>query len=61
MKSPLASKTIWANIAVIVVSVLAGLQNQELIANNAVAVAVLGVLIGVGNVLLRFVTNKPVK
>ena len=60
MKSAAASKTIWANAAVIVVSVLAFLQGHELIAENPVAVSVLGVAVGIGNVILRFVTDKPI-
>lgn len=60
-KSPLQSKTIWANLAVITVGVLGYLQGHELIAQNPEVVAILGIAIGVGNVLLRFVTTTAVK
>ena len=60
-KSALASKTIWANIAVICVGVLGYLQGHELIVSNPTVVAALGVAIGVGNVILRLVTKDPVK
>ena len=60
-KSPLKSKTVWANIAVITVGVLGYLQGHDLIVDNPSAVAILGIAIGVGNVILRFVTDKAVK
>lgn len=60
-KSAVTSKTIWANMAVIAVGVLGYLQGHELIAENPTVVAMLGVAIGVGNVILRFVTDKPIK
>lgn len=60
-KAALASKTIWANMAVIAVGVLGYLQGHELIAENPTVVAILGVAIGVGNVILRFITSEPIK
>ena len=60
-KSVLKSKTVWANMAVIAVGVLGYLQGHELIVENPTVVAILGVAIGVGNVILRLVTDKPVK
>lgn len=60
-KAALASKTIWANMAVIAVGVLSYLQGNELIAENPTVVAILGVAIGIGNVILRFITNEPIK
>jgi len=60
-KSALASKTIWANIAVITVGVLGYLQGHELIVENPTVVAAIGVAIGIGNVILRLVTKDPVK
>jgi hypothetical protein len=60
-KSAHASKTIWANLAVIAVGVLGYLQGHELIVENPTVVAILGVCVGVGNVILRLVTDKPVK
>lgn len=61
MKSAVKSKTIWANVAVIAVGVLGYLQGHELIAENPDLVAIFGIAIGIGNVLLRFVTSEPVK
>ena len=60
-KSPLKSKTVWANMAVIAVGVLGYLQGHELIVENPTVVAMLGIAIGIGNVILRFVTDKPIK
>ena len=60
-KSPVKSKTVWANIAVIAVGVMGYLHGHELIAENPTVVAVLGVAIGIGNVILRFVTEEPIK
>lgn len=60
-KSVLASKTIWANIAVIAVGVLGYLQGHELIMENPTMVAVLGIAVGIGNVILRMVTSKGIK
>lgn len=60
-KSALSSKTIWANLAVIAVGVLGYLQGHELIVENPTVVAILGVCIGVGNVLLRVITKEPIK
>lgn len=60
-KSALISKTVWANMAVIAVGVLGYLQGHELIVDNPSVVAILGIAIGVGNVILRFVTSEPIK
>lgn len=60
-KPALKSKTIWANMAVIAVGVLGYLQGHELIASSPEVVALLGIAVGVGNVILRFVTSLPVK
>ncbi len=60
-KKVLRSKTIWANIAVVVVGVLAYLQGNEIILENPTIVSALAVAVGLGNVLLRFVTSEPIK
>ena len=59
--SALKSKTIWANIAVLAVGVLSYLQGHDLIVQNPVTVSILAVAVGVGNVILRLVTDKPIK
>ena len=61
MKSAAASKTIWANVVVIVVGVLGYLQGHDLIVENAAVVSILGIAIGVGNVILRYVTKDAIK
>jgi len=60
-KNALASKTVWANIAVLAVGVLTYLQGHDLIVDNPTVVSMLAVAVGVGNVLLRFVTKDPIK
>ncbi len=60
-KNPLKSKTIWSNMAIIAVGVLTYLSGHELIVNNATVVSALAIAIGLGNVLLRFVTSEPIK
>ena len=60
-KSALASKTVWANMAVLAVGVLTYLQGHELIVENPTVVSLLAVAVGVGNVILRFVTTEPIK
>lgn len=60
-KSPVKSKTIWANAALVVVGVLTYLQGHEVIVEHPTAVSILAVAVGLGNVVLRFLTNQPVK
>ena len=60
-KPALASKTIWANMAIIAVGVLTYLQGHELIMDNPTVVSVLAVAVGIGNVILRLVTDRAVK
>ena len=60
-KSALVSKTVWANMAVLAVGVLTYLQGHELIVENPTVVSMLAVAVGVGNVILRFVTTDPIK
>lgn len=60
-KSPMKSKTVWANAAVIAVGVLTYLQGHELIAENPTVVSILAVAVGVGNVILRFITKDPIQ
>lgn len=60
-KSAVASKTVWANAAVIAVGVLGYLQGHDLIMENPTVVAAIGIAIGVGNVILRFLTSRAIK
>ena len=60
-KSKLKSKTIWVNVAILVAGVLGYLQGHELIAENPVVVSVLAVAIGISGVILRLITDKPIK
>ena len=60
-KSALASKTVWSNLAVLAVGVLTYLQGHELIVENPTVVSLLAVAIGIGNVLLRFVTKDAIR
>lgn len=60
-KKALASKTVWANMAVIAVGVLGYLQGHDMIVENPTVVAAIGIAIGVGNVVLRFLTSKPIE
>lgn len=55
------SKTFWFNALTATVSVLTYLQNSEFLASNPEVVAILGTIVGVGNVILRLVTKEPIK
>jgi len=60
-KSLFSSKTIWANLAVIGVGVLTYLHGHELIQENPTVVSILAVAVGIGNVILRFITTEPIR
>ncbi len=60
-KKIIRSKTIWANLAIVLVGVLGYLQGNEIILENPTIVSALAVAVGLGNVLLRFVTSEPIK
>jgi len=60
-KSPLVSKTIWVNMMIIGAGVLSYIAGHELVVDNAAAVSMLTVAVGVVNVALRFMTKTPVK
>jgi hypothetical protein len=59
-KPALASKTMRVAILTTVVSVLALLQGEQWIAEYPQVVAVIGVAIGVVQVVLRTLTSRPV-
>lgn len=54
------SKTVIVNVLMVVASVLAVLQGHEVIVENPQVVAGIGAVMGVVNVVLRFLTTKPV-
>jgi len=60
-KPVLKSKTVWVNLLVIGAGVASYIAGHELVADNAALVSVLGVVVGVVNVALRFMTDKAVK
>ena len=60
-KPVLKSKTVWLNLLVIGAGVASYIAGHELVADNTALVSILGVVVGVMNVALRFVTDKPVK
>ncbi len=61
MKTWYQSKTIIVGIVTSVVSILALLQGQDVIKENPELVAALGTVLGVLNIILRFLTDKPVQ
>lgn len=60
-KSLLQSKTFWVNFLVAVIAICTGLSDLSLISENPQAVALIGTLIGAGNIVLRTVTKEPIK
>lgn len=60
-KSVYESKTIWFNVLSIAATALTAVGGSEVIADYPVASAAVAVGISVVNVLLRLVTNKPIK
>ena len=53
------SKTVWVNVLTFLVAVFGLLQGQDWIASNPQWVAIIGAVVGVLNVLIRFVTHQP--
>jgi len=60
-KSPLKSKTVWVNLLVLTVGVLGYLSGNDVITQYPQVVSVLGAVVGGLNIVLRFVTSKPIK
>lgn len=54
------SKTLWFNVIMTILDVLAVLQGSALLENQPEVLAGLSALHGAGNVALRFVTTKPI-
>ncbi len=61
MKSIFASKTFWTNAIIAVVSIVGYFQGADWVAVHPEAVAALGTVVGVLNVILRLITKEPVK
>ena len=55
------SKTFWFNLMTAVVSILVTIQDSELVVNNPQVVAILGLVVGIVNVVLRVLSGTPVK
>jgi len=55
------SKTVWSGIAVSSLSVLSYLQGLDIIQNYPAVIAGIGVTIGIGMIVLRYLTNQPVQ
>lgn len=60
MKAFWWSRTFWVNVAFTLVAMLTTLQNQDWIADNPAVAGVVGAVIGVINVVLRFVSRVPI-
>ena len=60
MKNLVQSRMIWINAATLAVGIIGYLVGQDLIADNASAVAILVAVQGVINIALRLVTNKAI-
>ncbi len=56
----LASKTFWVNAITFIVAVLGLLQGQEWIADHPQAVSIVAMAIGGLNIVLRWLTDRPV-
>ena len=54
------SRMVWVAVLTIVVSIIGVLQAEELIAQYPTVVAILGIVLGVANVILRFITTKAI-
>lgn len=55
------SKTFWVNLLSTVAAVGVALQGSELIAQYPQAVAVIGAVLGIVNIGLRLITDKPIQ
>lgn len=55
------SRTLWINTLVVVAAGLAGAMNTEVIAENPALLAYMVAGVGVVNIVLRLLTNSPIK
>lgn len=60
-KSPLASKTVWINFLTVLVGALTVLTGSEWIQDHPALAAVLLLILGLVNVVLRFISTTPLK
>jgi hypothetical protein len=60
MKPWWKSKTVWANVLTSIASILLLLQGESWIAKNPETVAILGTIMGMLNIVLRFITKTEV-
>ncbi len=60
-KSLIKSKTFWVNLIVITIALFTAIADLSLIQENPDSVAVVVMLIGLGNIVLRYVTKEPIK
>lgn len=60
MKSIVKSRTFWVNALTFVSTAIVFIQDHELIVDNPDTVAILGGVLALVNIGLRFVTDKPV-
>lgn len=60
-KKPSQSKTIWFNVLTVGAATLAFVAGQDIIVDYPALSASLGVLVGLVNVALRFVTKGSIK
>jgi len=60
-KSILASKTIWANVIMLAVSIAGCVAGSEVIADYPSVIAILGAVQGGLNIVLRLITSQPIK
>lgn len=59
-KSIFLSKTFWFNVVSLVLAVLTSILDQNLIAEHPQVVKIFMVIISMGNVFLRYLTDTPV-
>ena len=60
-KPPTDSKTVWANVLIIIVAALTFLLDHELVRDNVDLVRYIGIAIAAINIVLRFVTSQPIR
>lgn len=60
-KSALQSKTIWVNLLVLGAGIIGYVQGHEVIQDYPQAMAIMAAAVGALNLVLRFVTNKPIR
>ena len=59
-KGLLKSKTMWVNLLTMLAGAVTYFADSELVTNNPDTVAMLGVGLGLVNIILRFLTKEPI-